>query len=74
MIQLRNNLMDGREWDGTYVWVNPDHISFIWPGKGDPDVFATHSIITTVGGGRVIVHETPEEILKMFTNWTRVPN
>jgi hypothetical protein len=74
MIQLKRNGMDQYPWDGTYVWVNSDHITFLVPGINSERLTdKAYTIITCLGGGRTYVHETPEEILKMMTQWVKVP-
>ena len=70
MIQLQKFKGENLKWDGRFVWVNPDHITFLsftqeqfsHLGKS---IYKPFTTITCIGGGQVNVMETPELILTM---------
>jgi hypothetical protein len=62
MIQLRKFKTRSKHIrDDDFVWVNPDHISFL-----SCDTGAASTTVTCIGGGRTFVTETPEQILAMI--------
>jgi hypothetical protein len=62
MIQLRKFKSERTSWNGNYVWVKHDHITFL---SRDSD--APSTTVTTIGGGKVFVYDTPQGIMRQMS-------
>jgi hypothetical protein len=67
MIQLRR-FVAGDRWTEKFVWVKHDHITFLSVSENLPRGRdrEEYTVITTIGGGRTDVYESPQKIMEQM--------
>jgi hypothetical protein len=67
MIKLRKFVV-GDTWTEKFVWVKHDHITFLSVSVNVPRGRdrEEYTVVTTIGGGKVDVYETPLEIMRQM--------